>query len=142
MDDRFAKPPPLGIPLAVNVWTAPFWEAAARRELLLPRCSACGRYRFPPTPFCPHCRSSEIDWVEAPKEAFLYSYTIVTRAIIPGTDDSLPYVPAIVDFPSADNVRLITNIIDVRLDAIAVGQLVVQRWHDLPDGSTIPVFTI
>jgi uncharacterized OB-fold protein len=140
MDDRIAKAPPSGIPLAVNSWTAPFWAGTAEHELLLPRCGACGRYRFPPTPFCPACRSQEIDWVAAPSEAFLYSYTIVERAIVPGTENSLPYVPAIVEFPSADNVRLITNLVAVRLDAIVVGKRVFSAWLDLPDGS-IPIFT-
>jgi hypothetical protein len=78
--------------------------------------------------------------VAAPSEAFLYSYTIVERAIVPGTENSLPYVPAIVEFPSADNVRLITNLVAVRLDAIVVGKRVFSAWLDLPDGS-IPIFT-
>lgn len=142
MDELIAKPPPLGMPLVTNAWTAPFWEAAAKRELLLPRCVTCGRYRFPPTPFCPYCHKQAIDWVAAPEEAFLHSYTIVARAIVPGTESSLPYVPAIVEFPTADNVRLITNIIGVKLNSITVGQKVFLCWHDLPDGGSVPVFTI
>lgn len=142
MDDRIAKPPPPGMPLAVNAWTAPFWNAAAARQLVLPRCGTCGRHRFPPTPFCPNCQGQEIDWVPAPAEAYLYSYTIVERAILPGTEASLPYVPAIVEFPTADNVRLISNIVGVPLSAIRVGHRVVVDWVDLPEGGTIPVFTI
>nr|WP_047165538.1 OB-fold domain-containing protein [Sphingomonas sp. Y57] len=140
MDVRIAKAPPPGIAIVVNAWTAPFWDAAARHELLLPRCSNCHRYRMPPTPFCPHCRLQGLDWLAAPGEAFLYSYTIVERAVVPGTEDMLPYVPAIVEYPAADGVRLITNVVDAPLGEIAVGRRVVLAWHDLPEGGAIPVF--
>jgi uncharacterized OB-fold protein len=142
MDDRIAKPPPPGIAIAVNHWTAPFWEAAARHELLLPRCAHCHRYRMPPTPFCPHCNRQGLDWIAAPEEAFLYSYTIVERAVIPGTEDMLPYVPAIVEYPTADGIRLITNIVGASLGQIAVGCPVALAWHDLPEGGAIPVFRL
>ena len=43
--------------------TAPYWEAAARHELVLPRCDACGLVFFPPRELCPaagaaSCRGS------------------------------------------------------------------------------------
>jgi uncharacterized OB-fold protein len=142
MDIRISKVPPPGIAIVTNSWTAPFWEAAARHELVLPRCGDCGRYRMPPTPFCPHCNSQAVDWVQAPGQGFLYSYTIVERAVVPGTDILLPYVPAIVEYPTADGVRLITNIIGAPLNAIIVGQPVTLAWHDLPQGGSIPVFTL
>ena len=142
MDERLAKPPPPGIPLDTNAWTAPFWDAVARHELLLPRCGACGRFRMPPTPFCPQCRSQEIDWVAAPGEAILYSYTIVERAIFAGMEDSLPYVPAVVAYPGADGVRLISNIIGSRLGDIRVGARLKIDWHVLPEGASLPVFRI
>jgi len=142
MDDRIAKAPPSGMALTANAWTAPFWDAAARHELLFPRCAECGRFRMPPTPFCPHCQAQGLDWVEPAGEAFLYSYTVVERAVIPGTEDSLPYVPAIVEFPAADGVRLITNMVGSPLGAIAVGTPVALHWHDLPEGGALPVFSV
>jgi len=27
-----------------------------------PRCAECGRFRLPPTPFCPHCQSTAVIW--------------------------------------------------------------------------------
>ena len=34
--------------------TEPFWAAAREHRLVVPRCTACGTYRFPPAAFC--CR--------------------------------------------------------------------------------------
>lgn len=142
VDLRIAKPPPPGSEITVNVWTAPFWAAAAQRRLVLPRCSRCRRHRMPPTPFCPYCRAQGIDWQPAPDDAALYSYTIVERAVIPGTEDSLPYVPAVVEFPSADGVRLISNVVGSALGALEVGAALRLAWLDLPGGGAVPVFEL
>src|SRR5206468_3872515 len=52
------------IHLTPNVWTEPFWTATAQHRLVLPRCTACAAYRFPPTPFCWRCRAQDVDWIE------------------------------------------------------------------------------
>ena len=142
VDPRISKAPPAGIPLAENAWTAPFWQAAARRELVLARCGSCHRFRMPPTPFCRHCRSQEIDWVPAPGPAILYSYTVVERAIFPGMEGSLPYVPAIVEYPQADAVRLISNIVGSRLDALRVGAPLVLDWHVVERDQAVPIYRL
>src|SRR4051794_1289881 len=37
--------------------TAPFWEGAARGELLVQACGECAKWRVPPRPLCPYCPS-------------------------------------------------------------------------------------
>ncbi len=138
-----AKRPPL--PLAeieTNVWTLPFWEAAARHQLVASRCSDCDTFRMPPTPFCPTCQSQEIDWVKLPGTGSVYSYTIVSRAIFPGMEESLPYVPAIITLDGADGVRLISNVVESAIDAITIDARVSVIWQDLPDGQSLPQFQI
>ena len=41
----------------------PFWDGTARGELMVQKCSGCGRRRIPPRPMCPDCRSLENEWV-------------------------------------------------------------------------------
>src|SRR4051812_30819701 len=36
-----------------------FWEGVDRHELLIQKCSSCGRLRHPPRPMCPNCQSLE-----------------------------------------------------------------------------------
>ena len=44
-------------PLPDTEWegTRGFWEAAAREELAIPRCAACGRYQWYPHARCRAC---------------------------------------------------------------------------------------
>jgi len=143
MDERIARHPPAQFAqIDVDAWTAPFWEGAARRELLLPRCHDCGTYRMPPTPFCPNCHSQALDWVRHEGRAELYSYTIVDRAIVEGMEASLPYVPAIVAFPEAQGVRLITNMVDCPIGALRVDAAVELVWLEPMPGVVLPAFTL
>ena len=41
-------PPADLIHLTPDVWTEPFWAAAAEHRLVVPRCTRCGTFRFPP----------------------------------------------------------------------------------------------
>jgi len=40
--------------------SAEWWAALARHELLVPRCGACGTWRWPPRAICGRCGS--LDW--------------------------------------------------------------------------------
>ncbi|MFS0736855.1 OB-fold domain-containing protein [Sphingomonas sp. 1P06PA] len=143
IDDRIALPPPdLGVPIDMNRWTEPFWAAADREALAIPRCSACGTWRMPPTPFCPACRSQAIDWVEISGDGILFSYTIVERAIMPGTEASLPYVPAIVALPQAGGVRLITNIVGSEIGRLRIDAPVNLIWYRLASGRRLPQYRL
>ena len=48
-----------------DAWTLPFWDAARDHRLILPNCGVCGRYRWPPGPFCPACHSQAVVWADA-----------------------------------------------------------------------------
>jgi len=44
--------------------SAEWWAALGRHELVLPRCAACGTWRWPPRAICGRCGS--LDWSFAP----------------------------------------------------------------------------
>ncbi len=140
MTAPIAKRPPILSKLVTDQWTKPFWDAAADHRLVAPRCGNCSRFRMPPTPFCPHCQSQSIDWIELSGEGIVYSYSIVTRALVPGTEDALPYITAVVTLRDAGDTRLISNIVDVAIDRIQVGDAVTVVWDDQINGVTIPRF--
>ena len=124
------RPPPELFKLSTNSWTQPFWDAAAQHRLVAPQCSQCGRFRMPPTPFCPGCQSQAIDWRTLSGSGRVYSYTIVERGIVPGMEAHLPYVPAVIELDGAPGVRLISNIVDVDVANIRVGMAVTVVWDD------------
>jgi hypothetical protein len=142
MDERIACYPPAKFAtFTTDMWTEPFWKSVAARELRLPRCNNCGDYRMPPTPFCPACHAQDIDWVCYSGRAVLYSYTVVERNIVPGMEESLPYVPAVVEFPDAQGIRLITNIVGCAIGDLKVGATLQLEWIEPRQGLVLPAFT-
>ena len=134
------RPPPELFKLSTNSWTKPFWDATARHLLVAARCSDCGTFRMPPTPFCPACHSQHIDWRTLNGRGSVYSYTIVERGVFPGMQAHLPYVPAVIELEGAPGVRLISNVVDVDTENIAVGLAVAVVWDDHSNGVAVPRF--
>jgi uncharacterized protein len=123
-----------------DTWTAPYWKAARDHRLVAAKCASCGRFRMPPTPFCPNCLSQDTDWPNLSGNATVYSYTIVRHAVVPDLRDSVPYVLGIVDLDDAPGVRMMTNIVDCDPETVRVGQPVQVVWDDVTDDLTIPRF--
>lgn len=126
---------------AADAWTQPFWDAAAQHRLVGASCAECGAFRMPPTPFCPHCHSQRLNWVELLGSGTVYSYSVVDRAIIPGMDDCLPYITAVIELDGAGGTRLISNVVDIPVEAVRVGLKVRVVWDDDWGGVTVPRFT-
>ena len=89
--------------IPMDAWSQPYWDAAAARKFLLPRCAACKRFRWPAGPFCPDCTAQGLDWV-APGQGRIYSFTILP---VRGAEDIPPQcrIPALVEFDDAPGIR-------------------------------------
>jgi uncharacterized OB-fold protein len=90
--------------------TAPYWEAANRGELRIPRCNSCERAFFYPRLVCPNCGSTDVIWFQASGRARLHTY-IINHRPAPGFEEDAPYAIAIVEL--AEGPRLMTNIVGV-----------------------------
>ena len=90
--------------------TQPFWDAAKRHQLSLPKCKACGQLHYFPRPFCPHCFSWDLEWVRCSGKGKLYSYVINHRPA-PGFEEEAPYVIAVVELD--EGPRMLSNLIDI-----------------------------
>lgn len=140
---RIARRPPDALAAIVpDSWTEPFWTAAKEGRLTCARCADCGHFRMPPTPFCPRCRSQALEWPALPGTGTIYSFSVVERAVIPGTEDTVPYVVAVVSLDGAEPARLITNIVDSPVDAIRIGARVSALFDIMPDGAGVPRFRL
>jgi len=113
--------------------TAPFWEGAARHELLLQRCGACGRHQFYPRPFCVACESSDVAWVAAGGTGTVYASTTVRIAVLPELPP--PYVVALVQLD--EGPLLMTNLTG---GACAIGARVRVAWRERDGLPPLPVF--
>lgn len=114
----------------------PFWEACARHELLVQRCTDCGRLTFVPQAFCRHCLSRSLEWTPSGGRGELYSYTVVWRPQTPAFET--PYVVGIVRLD--DGYDMLTNIVGCDPEKVRVGMRVRADWDDRKPGVTLPVF--
>ena len=113
--------------------TAPFWEAARERRLLVQRCRDCGRHQFYPRPFCLACGGTALEWVPSKGLATVHALTTVRIAVIPELQP--PYVVALVELD--EGPRMTTNIVG---GACRIGDRVRVAWRERSDLPPLPVF--
>lgn len=131
--------PPQQIRITTDPSTEPFWTAAKEGRLEVPRCGRCATFRMPPTPFCPECQSTEMDWVTLTGRATVFSFTVVHG--FPGLPD-ITLVPVVVDLDGAPGARLITNVVDVDPADVAIGMALEVDFLPIADGWSLPIFRV
>ena len=124
--------------------TEPFWEAARKGRLAVPRCTTCGAFRLPPLPLCSVCQSEGVEWVELPGTGTVYSYTVVRHALHPDLAPVVPYVSGIVelDGTQGEGARMLVNIIDCDPEEIEIGtpvQIVFDQNDEMPTPRFHPI---
>ncbi|MER6808177.1 Zn-ribbon domain-containing OB-fold protein [Spirillospora sp. NPDC000708] len=123
--------------ITTDTSTEPFWQAAKQERLVAPKCAACGTFRLPPTPFCPECQSTEVDWTELSGRATVFSFSVVHG--FPGLPD-ITLVPVILDLPDAPGARLVSNVIDVEPEKVEIGMELEVLFSPISDGWLLPLF--
>src|SRR5262249_59122161 len=121
-----------------NAWTEPFGQAAAEHRLVVPRCTVCGTYRLPPTPFCFACRAQAVEWVEQSGDGEIYSFTVICHPVIPNVADALPLVAAVVELPGTGGCRLVGTVVDVDPADGAIGLPGRGDWYGPWAHGTVP----
>jgi uncharacterized OB-fold protein len=102
--------------------TRPFWAAAARGELAIPRCDACGLLVWYPDRACRGCAGTRHTWTVVSGRGRLYSFSVVRRAFIPAFAADVPYTTGLVALAEDPAVRLVTRIIDCDPAALRIDQ--------------------
>ncbi|MDR7551332.1 MAG: Zn-ribbon domain-containing OB-fold protein [Armatimonadota bacterium] len=118
--------------------TAPFWQAARRRELLVQRCCACAGFVFYPRWNCPHCGARDLEWVRVSGRGTVYTYTVARRPTHPAFADRVPYVIAIVELE--EGPRMTTNIVGCDPDTVRIGMPVEAVFEDMSEDITLVMF--
>ncbi|HGY55702.1 MAG TPA: Zn-ribbon domain-containing OB-fold protein [Caldithrix abyssi] len=96
-----------------------YWrEMPQRYRLEAARCLNCGKISFPPRKICPSCKERSFETVQLEREGKLLTFTIIRVAPSVFTDQ-VPYAIGIVELKQ--NVRILCQIVDCRLDEIKSG---------------------
>jgi uncharacterized OB-fold protein len=62
-----------------TLYDRPMWESMQRGRLELQSCAACGRFRYPPGPACPHCGSLDYRWKAVAGRGSILSWVVFHR---------------------------------------------------------------
>lgn len=122
-----------GMPEHGDPTTAPFWDAAARRELVVQRCDSCGHHQFYPRPFCLACGGGDLGWAKVTGGGTVYSLTVTRIPVGPGFKP--PYPVALVELD--EGPRMLTNIVN---GEAAIGDRVRLAWKERDGAPPLPVF--
>lgn len=129
----------LPMPIA-NADSAPYWNAARERRLLLRKCQDCGSVHFMPRHMCPTCWSERLEWIEAQGRGRIHSFTVVRRASLPAFTMRVPYVVALIDL--TEGPRMMANVLGDNALSVSIGDEVMLTFEDRGDGALIPQFRI
>lgn len=122
--------------------SAPYWEAASRHELALPRCSHCAQFTLPPDLTCPHCHTTEPVWTFHPVATGgkVRTWTVMRHSFLQGFD--LPAVLVDVEMDQQADLRLIGRLVDGPDAPLAIGARVSVVFEDIGEGITLPSFRL
>jgi len=124
----------------------PFWEAAARSQLAIPRCSACGHWNWYPPQRCRACDADTLAWTPVSGRGTLFSWALIQRAWVKPFDRIAPYVSGLVALDEDPAVRVVSLIVDAEPESLRVDMPLHARFAslpfpDAPDGLIVPFFT-
>lgn len=99
---------PVAYPPKQSEFTRTFWDGLGQGVFRTTCCEACGKFSFPPKPFCPHCWGRKVRWEALPPMGTLYSGTTIYAAPQVFRAEA-PYPVGIVDLDAG--VRIATRLL-------------------------------
>ncbi len=117
-----------------------FWEACRRERLVVQQCTACQRYRFPPSSLCPACLSPRLAWREDPGDGEIETFCIYHSELAgPAWQPDLPYVVAVIRLWHS-GVQMLSQLRGADPSAIAIGQAVRVTFERASEQIVLPKF--
>ena len=89
---------------------------------------------------CPECHSTDYAWREVSGQGEIYSYTVSHHAFHPHWKERTPYVIATIEL--AEGVRMVSDMIDLAPDAVAIGLEVEVVFDEIDEEVTLPHFRV
>ena len=129
----YTKPLP-----AISSLNRPYWEGLTQRRLVMPQCNECGKFWYPPTPFCPVCWSRDFTWQRLSGRGRVNSWVVFHQAYFSSFKDDIPYNVAEVELE--EGPRLLTNLVEVDNADIQIGMAVEVCFDDITDEVTLAKF--
>lgn len=111
---------------------AHFWRGGEQGRLQFLRCRACRTWIHPTSPRCPQCLGKDLAVEAASGRATVLTYTFNHQPWMPSPDH--PYPIAIVEIEEQEGVRLMTNLVNIAHENVAIGlavRVVFEQHEDV-----------
>jgi len=135
MSDQRPKPVP-----AADELSAPFWNAARERRLVIQRCGDCNYYNHPPRSFCDACLSQRLAFQPVSGRGTVYSYTVMHQRDVAGFEHEAPFANIVVELAEQPLLLMVANLPIGERDRVRVGAPVEAYFEDRGGGIIIPQF--
>lgn len=121
---------------------AEHYRGRLRRQLLLNRCEACGRWHAPPKPVCPECWSFDVKATPVQGAGTIFMAIFLHQGPpAPGLDYTVPYPVVTVELDEQPGLRFTSTMVGADNDAIRIGKRVRLGWIERA-GAPLPVFEL
>lgn len=111
---------------------AHFWRGGEHGRLQFLRCRGCRTWIHPTSPRCPACLGKDLGVEAVSGRATVLTFTLNHQPWVPNPDH--PYPIAIVEIEEQEGVRLMTNLVHVANEDVAIGmsvQVVFEQHEDV-----------
>ncbi|ETD33317.1 Zn-ribbon domain-containing OB-fold protein [Williamsia sp. D3] len=132
-----------------GAWTGPvpvpdrdsafYWSGLQEQRLLVSACNRCSYLIYPPVAGCPRCSGIDLGQRELAGTGTIYSFTVVNREFAPGIKP--PFIVAIVQLDEQPDLRMMTNLVEVRIGDVRIGQRVHVVFQQVMPDVTLAFFT-
>ncbi len=136
MSDVRAKP----LPTADDV-SAPFWEAARERRLMIQRCAACGYYNHPPRSWCDACLAQDLKFEPVSGHGKIYSFTVMHQRDVPGFEQEAPFINLVVELNEQPLLLMVSNLPVSERERVRIGAAVTVDFENRGD-AVVPQFRV
>lgn len=122
--------------------SAPHYRGRLRRQLLMNRCQACGRWHSPPEPLCPSCWSFDVKATPVQGDGRIFMAIFLHHGPpASGVDYTVPYPVVTVELDEQPGLRFTSTVVGAANDAIRIGRRVHLAWIERA-GVPLPVFEL
>jgi uncharacterized protein len=108
-----------------------FYDGLNRHELLLQKCTDCGKFRFWPIEMCPFCNSFNYEWARCSGKGTVISYTIQYA--------TMPYPWPVLLVELDEGPRLVTHGL-MSPEEVRIGMRVEVNYEKVSDEITLHAF--
>jgi len=137
MSEQRPKPVP-----AADEISAPFWNAARERRLVIQRCAECGYYNHPPRAFCDACLSQRLAFEPVTGNGTVHTFTVMHQRDVAGFEHEAPFINIVIELAEQPMLLMVANLPITERNRVRIGASVEVYFEDRGGDNIIPQFRI